>query len=274
MRRSPLLVLIVLLALVGFATGCGTSGGNEATKTSTSADDSASSSDDKSDDASDDGDQSDDSSTPTSASTEDLKAILPTLDDLDDPDYVDEEVQLGADDTSDESDDSSDQEIEDACPGISELEFFDDTQSDDDDSVSVTFSADDQREVEVRLDPTATALTEDNLDKAIEVLNDCGEVSLEEDGTEMTMYFHAERDDSFGDHGLRLEMQASFDYLGMGIDLEFIGRAFWTDGVGVFVSASSGFEESDSGMPGDAVPLDEDHIDAMSELMVERVGSL
>lgn len=275
MRRSPIFAIFALLAVLGLLAGCGTSGGEDATSSTTTTAAPA------------DGDRGADDTTTTEAGDEDdgdaaatsvdqLKAILPTLKDLDDPAYTDADIQIGGDPDSDDTDDdeSGDDPYDEACPELQELDFLNETDTDDD-SVSVTFSTEDEREVEVRLDPTASELTGESLDQIVEALNACGSVSIEDETMgAATVTFAAERDDRFGDRGLRLTMNASFSFFGMAIDVDFLGHAFELNGIGVFVSASSGFEESETSLMGTPVPLDGEHVDAMAKLMDQRVGDL
>ena len=286
MRRSFALNVISTFVALTFVAGCGTSGDNdEADKKSTTttfkAGEATSTTENK--------DSTEKQATTTSTepsgqtanvTTEQLKAILPTLEDLNDPAYTEEEVELGSDESDDPEDgeDEEDDPFAKACPGVSELEFFDDTDGDTNkDSVSVSFSAPDDREVEVRADPTPIGLSSDELENAIKVLNACGEVTIEDEffGS-MKIKFEAERDNSFGDHGLRLTMATSFTVMGETLPLEFVGYAFHTEGVGVFVSVSSGFDSSEASAIENPtpVPADAHHLEPLSALMVERIANL
>ena len=268
MRRT-LLLLIALLGTLGLLAGCGTSGGDDATGTTAA---NGSSADDKTDDGSDEGS----GSMPT---TEELEALLPTAEEVG-SDYTEQAPDTGDDgeDSADSTDDEMDQKFEEACPGISELEFLDMGSSDDgeDDSVTASFATDDDREVEVTLDPTLDQLNEDNLDTLVDALDGCDDIEVtdEEEGFSFTISLQAERDDTYGDFGLAMTFEATIAFFGMEIPLTFAGQAFSVDGIGVTVSATSGVIEDEEAFEMTPVPYDADVLADLSALMEERVGSL
>lgn len=275
MRRT-LLALIALLAAVGLLASCGTSGGNDDASTTTAAADDGAADEGTSDESgsdegsSDEGSSDEGSSSGSDATAEELVALLPTAEEVGGDYQLDDS---GVDEGDDDSDDEEmDAQFEEACPGIAELEFL--GQGDGQPSAVASFSTEDDREIEVELDPAADELSGDNIDAIVEALADCKgvEVADEEMGGSFTIDIAAERDDTYGDVGLRMDMTATIALFGMEIPFSFAGQAFSVDGIGVFVSATSGVLEDEENFEMTPVPLDEDVLASVSELMAERVA--
>ena len=275
MRRSVLL-LLALLATVGFVAGCGTSGGDDASPTTTAGKASSSSTSDGSSDTTEPSDATTSGSTETTATTKghgaaptlaELQAILPKASD------IGTGYTLQGDDSSDDSSDETDKQLEEACPGISKLEFLGQGQSDGS-TATANFATEDDREVDVELDPTPTHLTADNVDQIVSTLDGCKDVKVSDDssGFSIQMSISARREDGYGDFGMRMDMQATVSAMGLEIPLTFAGHAFSVDGVGVYVSATSGVD--DSGNDIRPIPYDADILDSVSSLMEDRVGAL
>lgn len=278
--RRPLLALLALFATVALLAGCGASGGQDAVDAgapTTAAPDGGT--DGEQPDQGDETDDTEPSNGPSGVALSDLEAILPTEADLG-GDYVataDDADDDGSDDETDpelEADDASDDAFLEACPAAAELEFLDDVGDDDEQAVA-GFETEDQREIEVSLAPQApAAFSGDNLDTIVDALSDCGTIEVEEDGTKITFTITAERDDTYGEDGLRLDMDASFELMGMALDLTFVGRAFTIGDVGVFISGTSGLATEDGSFEATTVPVDADLVEELAALMEERVGAL
>jgi hypothetical protein len=244
MRRSPTLALLVVLPFLAFLAACGASGG----------DDSAA------------------STTTTALSSATLAGALPTAADIG-PDYEvsDEDLSDEADDDeATEDDDSSDEAIYDACPGAKVLEDLD-TGEANPDEVSREFSTDTDKTVEVALDPTPGSFTEAKVDEVVEALADCGTIkTADEDGNEIEMTITADRTDEYGDFGIEMGMNASFDLMGTPAKIEFRGVIFSVDGVTVSVVAASGLDDATL----DFVAGDYDLVPEIATSTAERVSAL
>jgi hypothetical protein len=255
--RRPLLLLLTLLATLGLLAACGTSGGQDAPTASE--------------------DQTEPDGGGATATREQLEALLPTAEEVGSEYELDESSADGDDDDGDDEDedDEIDRQFEEACPGIADLDFLDSGSGADDDAASATFTTEDDREVEVNLDPLLDELNEDNVDALVDALADCTDIEVtDEDGFTLAIDIRAERDDTFGDFGLRMDFEATVTAMGFEIPLTFAGQAFSVDGIGVTISATSGIIEDDEAMELTPVPFDEDVLASVSELMAERVGSL
>jgi predicted small secreted protein len=284
MRRSPLLLLLVLLGCLGLLAGCGTSGGEDADEGATAT--TAAPDDDGSDDGGTDegttettegGSDDGGSDEGSSASIEALEAILPTVEDVgpgyevDESSADDDDDDMG-DDEDDEADPMDEAFIE-ACPGLEQLAFLDLDSDDAGDSAMISFSDENDRELAVELDPSTEDFTEDNVDALVEAFAGCDDISLtDEDGANFTISIVAERDGSRGDFGMRFDMDVAVDFLGTPIDLQFAGHAFSVDGIAAFVSVTSGISETETTF--DMVPLDEELLGDMADLMENRLNDL
>ncbi len=174
MARRTALLLTTLTLLVVLA-GCGATGGNDH----------------------------------ADATPAQLEAILPTADDV----GADYELDESDEDDSTDNDadgDGTDDDMADACPALAELSL-EGSAADNEDEVTRSFTADDDRSVEVSLDPTPADLTEDKVAELVDAVNECGTVDLSDDESTMTMDLSAELDDSFGDYGVRLTIGANVE---------------------------------------------------------------
>lgn len=273
MRRT-LLALIALLACLGLVAGCGTSGGDATAPTTTKAADDGAGTTEPSDDS--DTTEPTDTTEPSddaSVAVADLEALLPTEEEVG-PDYtLDSSSADGTDDSGDDETDSTDEQFKEACPGLEQLDFLDSAADAGDESAMVSFVTEDDREIEVELDPTSEDFTEDNLDQLVEAFSGCEDIEItDEDGISYTISITAEPDGSRGDFGLRVDMDIAIDFMGTPVTFQFAGQAFKIGDVGVFVSATSGLEETETDFT--PVPLDEEILSDLSDLMENRVNDL
>ena len=277
MRRSPVLPLLVLAPLFALLAACGARGGEKAStddKTATTA-----ASDDQTEDPSDD--PADDETTTTAdegggeaPTVAALVDILPTAEEIGDGYEVSEEDLTDEPEESDEGDDEDDptqDAILEACPGAEVLEELDNSSGDNPDEVSREFSTESDQSVEVALDPTGGDFTEENVDTVVEALADCGTIKTEdEDGNAIEMTLKAERDDSYGDYGVAMTMEATFELFGSPLSIEFRGQIFDVDGVTVSIVASSGLDDATF----EVVPGDYDKVPELASEMQDRVAAL
>lgn len=268
MRRTTPAAIALTAVLV--LAGCGASGGNESssgTKTDT-----------KTTSASDGGGSTKDTKATTTTTEADsgpiteaaLKAILPEASDIG-PDYTLDEITTGGDsgDSSTTTEpDATDKAMEEACPEVSKLDFG--TSGGNDDEVTASFKTKDDRGMEVSLDPTPSGLDEKDLGKIVDAFNACKEIKVTEQGTDMTMTLKAEKLDGFGDFGIKVNFDLSFQMMGSDIGLQFHGYVFKENGVAVSVLATSGLDPATMA----AVPADVKLLDPLSAEMEKRVGAL
>jgi len=259
MRRSPAVVFVALLTPVAFLAGCSSTGDSESSNdaSTTAAPTTAA--------------PTTESSSPRDIEPGALARILPMADEIG-ADYT--EVAPQSDEEVATDDNSADDNLIQACEALEDLDYFGSNDGDDD-QVSASFEAEDQREIEVRLDPSPTRLAADTVDDLVAAFNKCGEVTIDDENTDSTITFQlaAERSDQFGDFGLELTLDASFELLGAPLELSFHGQAFVSEGIGVFISAISGFE-TDETQQTTLVPADVDLLPAIAALMDERTASL
>jgi hypothetical protein len=275
MRRTPRSALLALVPLLALLAACGASGGDEASPSGDKATTTAAASEGSGDDgsgsttteASDGGDPAD---VPSVAA---LVDILPTATDIgdgyevSDEDLTDEPDDEASDDTG--SDPTEDAILE-ACPGAEVIQELDNSRGDNPDEVSREFSTDTDKTVEVSLDPTGGDFTEENVDKVVEALADCGTIKTEQDGAKVEMTIKAERNDDVGDFGVQMSMDATFELMGTPVEISFRGRIFSVDGVTVSVVATSGLDDTSF----TAVPGDYDLVPTLSNEMQDRVAAL
>jgi hypothetical protein len=251
MRRSPLLPLLILAPLVALLAACGVSEGVEQPTAG--------------------------GETPTTVadgpSAAELAGILPTAEEVGDgyevseEDLTDEAEEPDAEDEEDPTEDA----ILEACPGAKVLEELDDTSGDNPDEVSREFETDDDRTLEVSLDPTGGDFTEENLDTVVEALADCGTIKTKDDeGNDIEMTLEAERDDRYGDYGVAMTMDATFELFDEALTIEFRGQIFNVDGVTVSVVATSGLDDATF----EVVPGDYDKVAELATEMQDRVAAL
>ena len=252
MKRAAIVLATALLLLAG----CGTSGGE---KTSSDGDTTTTTADDKG------------AGQPPTAKQ--LIAILPKAADIG-ADYKVTKTETGSGTadtttTTDPEDAELDAEMKEKCPAFAELDQSL-RGSDNDDEVTRTYATEDDREIEIELDPTPTTFTEENIDKLVDAINGCGTIEFSASGVDLSMKLKAKRNDSIGDFGVDLSMEAQFQMMGMPMELGFTGRFFSIDGVGVSVTASGGFDPES----GATVKGDTDLLEPISKQLESAVGSL
>ena len=264
MRRSLLILLAATSLLVA---GCGTSGGDDAApaasdSTTTSPDGGATTSPDK-------------ATTTTKAhrpvSQAQLESIMPTAADIG-PDY---EVKASTDDPTDTTTttpgdvDPSDKAFEDACPKAKALDLMTDEANPDE--ATVEFSTNDDRGIEVDLDPTPGPMSEEKLDQIIDAFNDCGTVSYTDPDTgKVSMKLSAKKLEGVGDYGVDVSLNASMELFQIPITIGFRGYIYVVDGVGVTVTASDGLDPSTF----ETTPSDQDLLPKLAAEMTKRVKTV
>lgn len=253
--RRPRLAIAALALLLPLA-ACGTSGGEDGASAP-------------------EGDGS--SGAPTVA---ELESILPTAEEVGEgytvveDDEEDSADDPGTDDATDDAtdgaaDDATDDAFAEACPGADILEGLDDAD-DDADQVTREFENEQQATIEVSLESTPDDITEEKVAELIDVLNECGTIEMEEDGTSMELTFEAEPYDEHGDYGAQISMEATATVMGIPLEIGFSGVLFSQDGTTVSVTASSGLDEDTF----EQVPADDELIAPLAELMSQRLADL
>ena len=275
MRRTPLLILLALVPVLSLLAACGASGGDDSAssdaKTTTTA-------------AASDGDGTDDEQTTTTAGDDedqgsgltsaDLAEVLPAAEDIGEGyEMSDEDLDdTPAESTDDESDtpDPTEEAILEDCPGAEILNELD-SSSDNADEVSREFSTKSKSSIEVSLDPTAGDFTAENVDKVVEALADCGTIKTSDgDGNAIEMTIKAESTDEYGDYGLQMSMDATFDLMGTPVKIQFRGLIFSVDGTVVSVVATSGLDDTTF----EVVEGDYDLVPGLAAEMQDRVAAL
>jgi hypothetical protein len=255
-RRRPLLALAVTTALL--AGGCGSSGGDATTTTTTAG--SAPTTPTTQGSTATDGSTGDEPTSTTAPATDggggevsldDLEALMPDPSVIG-PDYrSNSDVEEGYDDPGE-----TDQAMTDACPEAASLT----AEQDDAGDAERLFETDDSRQVNLRLDPTPSAnLAPDRIDAIVDAINACAPVVLDQDGLDLTMDLAAERDDTYGDRGVTMQIQATLSHPSFPAPLEvgFRGRAFVVGSVAVTILASDGIDEDAMvAVPGDFEPAE------------------
>lgn len=256
-------LLPALLAVALLLVGCGTSGGSGAATTTTTTSSGGSTSSGASGSAT-----TTSSAGPGGASgitTAQLEKVLPTAEEVG-PDYT---LDPAGDDTSGNSEATNDPAFEKACPEAAALDIGG-TGAENDDEAKASFSADDDRGIEVSLDPTPVGMEPKDMAKVIDALNSCEDVELTEQGTKMTMSMAAKELSGHGDGGIDLTMGLTFTLLGAPLRIEFHGYIFTVDGVGVAVLATSGIDPDTMQVK----PADDDLLGPLADLMEKRVKDL
>lgn len=268
MRRTTLIALLVaaLLALAG----CGASGGDESA-TTTAADGDPAKTTTTADGGGSDGDSG--SAGTATVTSEQLEAILPSAEDIG-PDYRVKETTSATDPaetttTSPDEADPSQKAFEEACPKAKELDLLNDEENLDE--VTREFTTEDDRGIEVALDPTPDGFDEKTLDAIIEAFNDCGTVTFtDETMGDVSMDLSAKRLEGHGDLGAEVTFVTDFALFEIPVTLEFHGYLFVVDGVGVSVTASGGLDSDTF----ESVPGDSDLLAPLSDEMEQRVKAL
>lgn len=272
----PKRLLPALIAAALLLAGCGASGGDAATTSRSGGQEPASTT--TADAGGDDG--GDDETTTTGEddgggkelTSDDLEAILPTAADIG-PDYEvkedDDDVYESTTTTAPGEEDPTEAALREACPKAAELDLMSDEANEDE--VGVEFATEDDRGIEVTLDPTPVGIDDDTIDDIVEAFNDCGVVEFEDpDSGSMTMELSAERLDGVGDFGIEIRLDTALTLFGVPITIGFHGYLFDVDGVGVSVTSSDGLD------PGtfESVEGDDDLLPGLAAEMEQRVEAL
>lgn len=256
------------LVIAGFAgalllAGCGASGGDDIAEatTTTTADSTTTTA----------GDRSDDTTTSTEAGSSDgqidreaLDALMPEASDIGADYHSNSDVEEGYDEPDD-----TDNAVADACPGAAK---FMDTAVDKTKAARL-FETEDGRNVEVTLDPTPSAnFDEGAFDDVIDAINACDTIELAQNGVEMKLDLAAERDDSYGDRGVVMQMHAVMTHASFPapIELSFRVRSYIIGSVSVSTSVNDGLNEDTL----EAVPGDFDFVDQLAADLEPKVADL
>lgn len=181
---------------------------------------------------------------------DDLRPLLPTATDIG-PDY-------SVDDDGDDADeDDEENPLDEACPAVAGLAENDDTQI-----VTASFSAEDERSVEVDLNAAPAATDADGFDERIDALNSCGTVSFSEGGFDYEVTATAERDDSLGDVGAVItgDVTISSPQLDQPVTLVIRQHVFLVGRLGASIEVTSGVVQTGPAtlepVPGDVEVID------------------
>lgn len=262
--RSTLFSAVAVAALL--LGGCST-GGDEAAEGTTTTEAEQPTSTTATTSGGDDG-----SSTTTEASSgevdvEDLEALMPDAADIG-PDY-----ELTADVEEEDEPSGSDAAIEEQCPGAAQFMSHDDATSD---AAYRLFETADDREIEVKLDPTPNPnFDEGRMDEVIDAINSCGTIEVQEAGFTMTLDIRAAAEGTFGDRGVVMSMLATMDHAELlaPLELEFSARAFVVGSVAVSLSSADGI----TGRTAEevrVVPGDHDLLDSLAATLEPAVADV
>lgn len=199
------------------------------------------------------------------ATTAQLEKILPAATDVG-PRYS---LDPSSGSTSGNASTSPDPVFAQACPEAAALDIGG-TGADNTDQAKASFSTDDDRSIEVALDPTPVGLQPKDMGKIIDAFNACKDIEITEQGTPMTMSMAAKELSGHGDGGMDLTMKLAFTVMNNPITIEFHGYIFSVDGVGVSVLATSGLDPSTAKVQ----PADDGRLDPLAKLMEQRVKDL
>jgi hypothetical protein len=138
------------------------------------------------------------------------------------------------------------------------------------------FEADDDREIEVKDDPTPNAnFDEGRFDEVIDAINSCGTLQVESDGFNMVIELSATADDTYGDRGVTMSMTAVMTHpeLLEPLELEFSAHAFVLGSVSVSLTASDGVD-GQSAEEVRVVPGDHDLLDGIAAQLEPEIEAL
>jgi len=278
-RRLIAAVAVAVAVAILVLSGCGASGGNDSAATRTSAndrgttttrtdpsDDTTTTSDNEttttSNDATTTGPDRSTTTTTTSAIEEELRVALPAAADIGAP------YAYAQPDSNDSADAAGDAAVEKACPEAAAL----DTGNDDDKGkVTARFETEDGRTIEVSAKPDASDFGTADIDTVVDAINACDVIEFEQDGTAVQMTLAAQREDAYGEAGVRL-----------GIDVEFAGPPtpdgkklqFHLEGVTFVVGDLSGSVFATSGLdPATFAPIEAD-LDRIDPLAINLATEL
>ncbi len=256
-RRSQRFLAVAATSAFLLA-GCSTSGGSDAAPSTTKAPKSSTTVVDETTTTTE---AEQPAEGPTSADLEDL---LPAAADLGD-DWT-------LDDTREDSDedDATDKALEEQCPGVAALTLTDD---DDGDEVKANFLNTDNSGMEVSLTPSANDLSDDDLEAAIEAINDCDEVTLtDSDDITTTFTFSADLDPEYGDQGIRLEAEVTVEggTIPQPVTLMVYAVFFRYGAVGVAVTGTDGIDEATF----EPIDVDTDLLLELADALDQQVSDL
>lgn len=229
--RRPRRFLAVAATSAFLLAGCSTSGGSDAAPSTTKAPKSSTT-------------IADETTTTTEAddpgegpSSEDLEALLPTAADLGDDWEVDDSA------VDSDEDDETDKALEEQCPGTAAFTLNDD----EDDDVQANFANTDNSRMEVSVTPSANDLSDEDLEAAVEAINDCDDITLtDSDDITTTFTFSADLDPDYGDQGIRLEAEVTLEggTIPQPVTLMVYAVFFRYGSAGVSVTGTDGIDEA------------------------------
>lgn len=277
-RRRPLRATAFAVAATAalLVAGCSTGGDDSADgTTTTSADGATSTTGDSTETTTDDGTTTTEGSD-AEVTTADLEALLPEAADIgsDYSDVTDEQDEDEDDDEDDGDDSDMDAALEQACPEASE--FFRDEDEDESDAAIRVFEAADGREIEVKLDPTPNPnFGEDVMAGIIDAVNSCSTIEVEQDGFTMAIELEASADDTNGDRGVTMAMDAHMTHpqLTAPLELHYSARSYVLGSVSVSLSASDGVA-GQTNADIEVVPGDHDLLELLAEQLETGVADV
>lgn len=221
------------MCIVVAASACGTSvppqqaNSRGSDTTSASDDDKASSTSDK--------------PAPRQITEDDLEQLLPFADDIGD-DYSE------APDDEEDEESTGDRAIAQACPVFDELQ---DPETGDEIEANRKFKTEDDRTVSVGFSATlgdGPLSSKAKFLKAVDAINDCDEITFQDDGMDVTVNFAFRADDEFGDFGGTMTMETNVKVIGPDGPIKIEGhgamRIYVVDTIGVAIDATSGTDDA------------------------------
>ncbi|CAN5515333.1 hypothetical protein BH10ACT1_BH10ACT1_32570 [soil metagenome] len=258
---SPGRLALVLFTIATLTLGACSAAGSDDASTTSSVDQSSTTAVDET--TTTDGDTTtteaqDPSDGPTS---DDLEAILPTAADIGSGWSVD------PDDDGDST--QTDDQLDEQCPDVAALEDL----SDEDLDVEQDFTNDDNQQVVVKLNPSARAVSDDELDEYVDAANACtGSIVDDEDGTTTKFAFDVSRTDEFGDQGIQIEgtITVSGGGLPKPVTITIYNLNYRIGSVSVEVSGQDGID----GATYASVPFDPDLLVTLGRDLESQVSEL
>lgn len=230
-------------------TACGSSGGSDSSKdtTTTAASKTTTTADDTTTTAADSGDD------PT---PDQLAALLPTAE------------EVGGDWTLDESDNPADSAIEAAteeqCPGAAAL-----LAPAADDEPTVAFTTETGQTLRITLATGAEEIGAEQLQGAVDEINDCDAVTAEDGGYTYTASFSAAPNDTYGDEGVQISAAVNITDGTDSYDVTKYRLLFRDGSVGVTITGGDGLTDD-----GTVTPIDTAGLEATATEMAKRVDAL
>lgn len=167
-----------------------------------------------------------------------LRALLPSAADIG-PDY-----QIAAADEDEADDQSFEEAMRSACPEAAAL--MEDVSAEDESDIGRDFETENQRTISVQFNPEPRNMGEQDLDRVIDVINGCGTINVDsDDSVTFTLDFTAMRDDTFGDRGVTMHLQAviASPLFGAPLSLNAQLRTFVVGPVSVAINAGDGIDD-------------------------------